>query len=254
MTRIVPLSALRDNYIWAVIEGQHCVVIDPGEAAPVLHFLKEHGLSLSAILLTHRHADHQDGVAGLLAHASVPVWGPSSTAMPRVTHPVSDHGEYRIDGFSASIQVLSVPGHTEEHIAYRWGNALFCGDTLFAAGCGRLLGGTAEQLYASLQKLASLPANTLVCCAHEYTLSNLAFAEAVEPNNLQTKARRTSCNALRQEGRPTLPSSLSEELATNPFLRCSEADVRQAAEIQAGHALHEPLAVFTVLRKWKDGF
>lgn len=249
---IVPLSALRDNYIWAICEAQRCVVVDPGEAAPVLRFLREQGLTLAAILLTHRHADHQGGVAELLSHQAVPVFGPRSAAMPQVTQPLTDQDEFRIAGFTSPLRVLGVPGHTEEHIAYLWDTALFCGDTLFAAGCGRLLGGTAAQLFFSLQMLAALPAKTRVYCTHEYTLSNLAFAAAVEPDSLQIKARRASCEALRAQGRPTLPSSLSEELQTNPFLRCTETEVRQTAETQTGHALHGPLEVFTALRKWKD--
>ncbi|MDP5239884.1 hydroxyacylglutathione hydrolase [Uliginosibacterium sp. 31-16] len=252
--RIVPLSALRDNYIWALIEGARCVVVDPGEAAPVLAFLAAEKLSLEAILLTHRHADHQGGVAELLAHRAVPVYGPASPAMPQVSQVLVDGQELALDGFSQPWRVLAVPGHTEEHIACLWNGALFCGDTLFAAGCGRLLGGTAPQLFASLQRLAALPAETRVYCAHEYTLSNLAFAAAVEPDNLQIKARRASCETLREEGRSTLPSSLAEERASNPFLRCTEPAVIAAAEKHAGHALRGPLEVFTALRQWKDSF
>ena len=252
--RIVALSALRDNYIWILIKDTRCMVVDPGEASPVLAFLAAEGLTLDAILLTHRHADHQGGVAALLAHSAVPVYGPASAAMPLVTRTVHEGESIHLANFGSPLQVLAVPGHTEEHIAYCWERALFCGDTLFAAGCGRLLGGTAAQLFASLQKLAALPADTQICCAHEYTLANLAFCAAVEPGNPQTEARRAACAVLREQGRPTLPSRLRDERATNSFLRCTEPAVIAAAEKHAGHALHGPLEVFTALRKWKDSF
>ncbi|MBS1210240.1 MAG: gloB [Proteobacteria bacterium] len=251
---IVAVSALRDNYIWVLCEGRHCVVVDPGEAAPVLGLLRTRDLELRAILLTHRHADHQGGTTELLAHTPVPVYGPVSPAMPGVTQGVGEGSEIVVPGLTMPFQVLAVPGHTEEHIAYLRGDALFCGDTLFAAGCGRLLGGTAAQLSASLQRLAALPARTRIYCAHEYTLANLAFAAAVEPANSQLQARRQHCEALRAAGQATIPSLLAEELATNPFLRCTDKRVVAAAEKQAGHALHGPVEVFTALRKWKDQF
>jgi len=251
---IVAVSALRDNYIWVLCEGRHCVVVDPGEASPILALLDARKLELSAILLTHRHADHQGGVGELLAHSLVPIYGPVSTAIPLVTHVTAGGSRITPPGLTTPLEVLAVPGHTEEHLAYLWGDALFCGDTLFAGGCGRLLGGTAAQLFASLQQLATLPASTQIYCAHEYTLSNLAFAAAVEPANPQITARRARCEALRARGLATVPSELAEELATNPFLRYAERDVMAAAEKQAGHALHGPLEVFTALRKWKDQF
>lgn len=252
--RIVPVSALRDNYIWAICAGSACVLVDPGEAAPAQRFLRQEGLRLSAILLTHRHADHQGGVAEFLQDATVPVFGPRSPAMPLVSHPLTGEETLQPEGFAQALKVLAVPGHTEEHLAYRWGQALFCGDTLFAGGCGRLLGGSAAQLFASLQRLAGLPADTLICCAHEYTLANLRFAAAIEADNPALIARRLRCEALRDRELPTLPATLADELATNPFLRCTEPAVIRAAENHAGHALHGPLEVFTALRAWKDVF
>lgn len=251
---IVAVSALRDNYIWAVVHDARCVLVDPGEAAPALQFLQARRLRLEAILLTHRHADHQGGVGELLALHGVPVFGPASTAMPLVTHPVADGASINISGFGQPVQALGVPGHTEEHLAYLWQKHLFCGDTLFGAGCGRLLGGSAKQLFASLQRLADLPTDTQVYCAHEYTLSNLAFAQAVEPDNPALAARLENCRRLRSNGAPTLPSNLLEELATNPFLRCEIPAVRNAAQISSGLLLDTPLAVFTALRTWKDHF
>jgi hydroxyacylglutathione hydrolase len=251
--RIVAVSALRDNYIWALCTETWCVLVDPGEAAPAQNFLQREKLMLAAILLTHRHADHQGGVAELLTRTAVPVYGPASPAMPLVTHTVGEGNEIHIESFPA-FRVLGVPGHTEEHLAYLAEDALFCGDTLFAAGCGRLLGGTAPQLFSSLQKLASLPGATQVYCTHEYTLANLSFAASVEPANPAIAARQAHCMQLRAEGQASLPSSLSEELHSNPFLRCAEPAVILAATRHTGHALHGPLEVFTALRKWKDSF
>lgn len=252
--RIVPVSALRDNYIWALCSQQHCALIDPGEAAPALTFLRQKNLQLSAILLTHRHQDHQGGVAELLKFKSVPVFGPESAAIPVIDHALSDLQSFCVPDLEIQINVIAVPGHTEEHVAYLWQDALFCGDTLFSAGCGRLLGGTAAQLFNSLEKLASLPETSRIFCSHEYTLANLRFASEVEPENQAIKARIDVCQRQRSLLTPSLPSTLGLELQINPFLRCSEPNVIQAAEKHAGHALHGPLEVFTVLRHWKDVF
>jgi len=252
--RIVPVSALRDNYIWALCSQQHCALIDPGEAKPALEFLQQENLQLSAILLTHRHQDHQGGVLELLKFKSVPVFGPESAAIPVIDHTLSDLQTFCVPGLDIQIKVIAVPGHTEEHIAYQWQDALFCGDTLFSAGCGRLLGGTAAQLFNSLEKLASLPETTRIFCSHEYTLANLHFASKVEPENPAIKTRIDACQSLRSLHTPSLPSTLDIELQTNPFLRCSQPSVIRAAEKHAGHALHGPLEVFTALRSWKDVF
>lgn len=252
---IVPLSALRDNYIWTLGHAGACVVVDPAEGSPVLAHLDATGQKLVAILLTHRHADHVGGVAELIAACgTLPVYGPDSPQMRMVTNPVADGMCLTLPGFEESVEVWAVPGHTEEHLAYLCGAALFCGDTLFGAGCGRLLGGTATQLHASLTRISHLPPHTRIYCAHEYTLANLRFAQAVEPGNMTISERIQSCEALRQEGNPTLPSVLAQELETNPFLRCNIPAVRQAAQQQAGVKLDSELAVFTALRAWKDHF
>lgn len=251
--QIVPLSAFRDNYIWALVANGQCVVVDPGEAAPVSRFLAAEGLHLAAILITHRHNDHVGGVAELRQTWPVPVFGPAPIAV--VTHAVGDADEIALPGVGGSVSVMAVPGHVEEHIAFRYGTHLFCGDTLFAAGCGRLLGSsTASDLFDSLQRIAALPDDTRVCCAHEYTMSNLRFAQAVEPRNEALAGRVAACAALREKDQPTLPSLLKEERATKPFLRASHADVRHAAEQQSGKTLKTPVEVFAALRAWKDDF
>lgn len=252
--KIVPLSAFKDNYIWTLCTADLAVVVDPGDSAPVEAFLAESGRRLGAILLTHHHADHIGGVPALLDRHAVPVMGPADPRIPMVTHEVKDGDCFKLEGFADAFQVLAVPGHTESHIAFLHGNALFCGDTLFSAGCGRLLGGTAEQLHASLNRIAALPDDTLVCCTHEYTLSNLRFARAVEPANPAITARLAACEALRATSRPTLPVRLGDERGYNPFLRCSVATVKDAAQAETGMPLESPLAVFAALRRWKDGF
>jgi len=251
--QIVPLSAFRDNYIWALVSNGQCVVVDPGEAAPVSAFLAQQYLNLAAILITHRHNDHVGGVAELRESWPVPVFGPSSVAV--VTHAVGEGDTVDLPGVGGATAVIEVPGHTEEHIAFLYGQHLFCGDTLFAGGCGRLLGSsTAAQLHASLQRIATLPDNTLVYCAHEYTMSNLRFARAVEPDNPALLARVDTCSALREAGLPTVPSRLGDERATNPFLRVSRPEVRKAVERHVARPLPEPAAVFAELRAWKDIF
>jgi hydroxyacylglutathione hydrolase len=251
--QIVPLSAFRDNYIWALIAHGQCIVVDPGEAAPVSAFLTQQDLALSAILITHRHNDHIGGVAELRERWPIPVFGPASIGV--VTQAVAEGDEVELPGIGGTAAVITVPGHTEEHIAYLHGKYLFCGDTLFAGGCGRLLGSsTATELHASLQRIAILPGDTQICCAHEYTLSNLRFALAVEPGNPALLARTGTCAALREAGQPTVPSLLAEELATNPFLRARQSDVRRAAEQHAKAPLENPDAVFAALRAWKDTF
>lgn len=252
--QIIPLPAFRDNYIWLLRQDRLAVVVDPGDAAPVRRYLAEQGLSLAAILVTHHHPDHTGGVAELLTESPVPVFGPAGETIPGRSVAVQEGDVVRIPGIDVEFQVLDVPGHTAGHVAYFGGTTLFCGDTLFAAGCGRIFEGTPAQLHASLEKLAALPADTLVYCTHEYTLSNLAFAAAVEPGNHDLAERTARCQALRAEERPTVPFPLGAERLSNPFLRVNEPAVIARAEAEAGGPLSTPVAVFAALREWKNRF
>ncbi len=249
-----PLPALRDNYIWLLAQDGAALVVDPGEAAPVQRALRDQGLQLAAILVTHHHADHVGGVAELLRTHRVPVYGPRREAIAGVDQPLE--GGETLELLGLPFQVLAVPGHTAGHIAYHSAPAelLFCGDTLFGAGCGRLFEGSPAQMLASLDQLAALPEPTRVCCAHEYTLANLRFARTVEPGNAELGRRQLACETLRAQGRPTLPSSLGEELRTNPFLRSDAAAVRRAAQEHRDGAGASRLACFAAIRDWKDRF
>jgi len=248
------IPAFTDNYLWLLSRGDDAVVVDPGDATPVLRYLEQHKLKLSAILITHWHPDHIGGISALLQRFPVPVYGPRAEfgKIPQLTHLLDDNDHVTVLG--QTFDVLALPGHTLGHIAYYAGEQLFCGDTLFSAGCGRLFEGTPAQMHASLSRLAQLPQSTSVYCTHEYTLSNLAFAVAVEPNNEALLERLNSVRALRSQNKPSLPSTLAIELATNPFLRADIPDVIIAAEQQSDQALSSAEQVFTVLRRWKDGF
>ncbi|MBN9696333.1 MAG: hydroxyacylglutathione hydrolase [Zoogloea sp.] len=252
--QIIPLPAFRDNYIWLLRQDRLAVVVDPGDAAPVRRYLAEQGLSLAAILVTHHHPDHTGGIAELLTESPVPVFGPAGETIPGRSVAVQEGDAVRIPGIDVAFQVLDVPGHTAGHVAYFGDKTLFCGDTLFAAGCGRIFEGTPAQLHASLEKLAALPADTLVYCTHEYTLSNLAFAAAVEPDNPDLAERTARCQALRADERPTVPFPLGAERLSNPFLRVNEPAVIARAEAEAGAPLSTPVAVFAALREWKNRF
>lgn len=252
--KIIPIPAFQDNYIWLLSDGPNAVVVDPGDAEPVMRHLEDQGLSLTAILLTHHHADHVGGVAKLLSCRPVPVFGPLGSPYPGITHPLSDGERIAVPGLACELSVMAVPGHTLDHIAYYGDGRLFCGDTLFACGCGRLFEGSPEQMHVSLSRLAALPGPTEVYCTHEYTLSNQRFALAVEPDNLDLQQRHAADSARRDKGEATLPSSIELEHRTNPFLRASLESVRQAAEQHAGHPLPDACSVFATLRAWKDGF
>ncbi|MFQ5488333.1 MAG: hydroxyacylglutathione hydrolase [Gammaproteobacteria bacterium] len=250
----IPVTAFSDNYIWLVPgpDMPHSVaVVDPGDAAPVLDTLTRLALLPAAILVTHHHYDHVGGIQALRSRFDIPVYGPARGAIPGCEHRVSE-GDALTLGNGLSYTVLETPGHTLDHLAYYGGKALFCGDTLFAGGCGRLFEGSAQQMYRSLEKIRQLPGDTLIYCAHEYTLGNLRFASLVEPDNRALATRLADTLALRRQGQPTVPSTLALEKETNPFLRCHIPAVQQAAERFSGRSLATPEAVFTVIRYWKD--
>lgn len=256
---VLAVPAFNDNYLWLIHDGVHAAVVDPGDAAPILAALAAHHLTLTAILLTHRHPDHIGGVPDLLRHAEVPVFGPRNEPIAVITAPLAQGDLVSVPGMALQLSVLDVPGHTAGHIAYlyeapdvRW---LFSGDTLFAAGCGRLFDGTAAQLHASLNRLAALPDDTLVYCAHEYTLANLRFAAAVEPDNADVLRRIDADTAKRAAGLATVPTTIGLEKATNPFVRAGEpAIVAKLQQLGKLGSDTSPEASFTALRLWKNTF
>jgi len=256
MLSVKPVPAFRDNYIWLLTDSTstQVAVVDPGDASPVREYLRQHQLTLCAIIATHHHADHVGGIAALLDEVKVPVFGPATESIPGCTTPVKEGDRIRVPGLAVSLQVLEVPGHTAGHVAYHGHGMAFVGDTLFMAGCGRLFEGTAAQMHASLGRIAALPPDTQIYCAHEYTEANLKFARAVEPQNAAVVDRTADCRRRRAENLPTVPGPLAGELATNPFLRCHTPLVVRAAEQHCGHALNGPVETFAVIRQWKDYF
>ena len=254
MLEIHTIPAFSDNYFWLfhAAGDRQAWVVDPGDAAPVERALEAHELELAGIVITHHHSDHTGGVSQLAAAHGARVVGPASERIPQVVEQVREGDRVKVAG--AYFEVIEVPGHTLDHIAYHCAEeaVLFCGDTLFAGGCGRVFEGTAAQMQASLAKLAGLPDSTRIFCAHEYTLANLSFARLVEPDNAALAAREEAARALRAEGTPTVPSRLELERMTNPFLRWTAPGVLAAAERRCGSPVSDPAAVFAEIRGWKD--
>ena len=254
MLQVQPIRAFRDNYIWCVRDDVRAAVVDPGDAAPVMRYLTQENLELIAILNTHHHADHVGGNVELLRCSPVPVYGPKNEAIATVTQLVGEGDAVEISELGIKFSVIDIPGHTRGHVAYYGANILFCGDTLFGCGCGKLFEGSAQQMHASLSKLAALSEGTQVFCGHEYTLANIAFAKQVEPKNSDLLEREMRDREAIRAGRPTLPSTIAMEKATNPFLRCGERTVIEAATRNAGRALNDAVSVFAEIRTWKDNF
>lgn len=252
--QVTAVPAFADNYLWLIHDQQHAAVVDPGDAAPVEAALAALGLTLDAILLTHHHGDHAGGVPALLAQRKIPVFGPANEAIAGVSMPVSEGDWVRLPTLGLSLSVLDVPGHTAGHIAYVCDDPpwLFCGDTLFAGGCGRLFEGTPAQMTASLAKLAALPDDTRVYCAHEYTVSNLRFARAAEPNNTDLAERLLREEQRRARGEATVPSTIGLEKRTNPFLRYRETSVVSTLHTAGRLEGNDPIAAFAALREWKN--
>ena len=257
MLKIDPIPALTDNYIWLITEtdSRKGLVVDPGEAKPVLVRLRDEEIELVGILLTHHHWDHINGAAELAKQFNAPIYAPAADKIEVCTNPLVDNDQLNWPELNIELTVLAIPGHTLGHVAYFGNNSLFCGDTLFAAGCGRLFEGTAQQMYASLTRLKNLPLTTEIYCGHEYTVKNLQFAHLVEPYNRDVMHRLQKTMALREQNLPTLPSTLAMEFKTNPFLRCDLLSVKEAVRVHFKEKeLHSPVAVFAKLREWKDHF
>ncbi|HZN23105.1 MAG TPA: hydroxyacylglutathione hydrolase [Burkholderiales bacterium] len=251
---VVPVRAFSDNYVWTIRDDSQAVVVDPGDAAPVIDYLDRERLTLAAILNTHHHADHVGGNAALLRRWAVPVFGPNDARIPDVTQRLSDGDRITLPHFGVEFEVFDIPGHTRSHIAFHGGGMLFCGDTLFAVGCGRLFEGTPAQMHRSLQRLAELPDSTRVYCGHEYTLSNIRFARAAEPSNQALLELEKRAAAQRAQDLPTLPSDIGQEKATNPFLRVDEPQVVASASRYVGKSLSDPVSVLAAIREWKNNF
>jgi hydroxyacylglutathione hydrolase len=248
------VPAFKDNYLWVIENGGNAAVVDPGDAAPVQAFLEAQGLHLTAILATHHHSDHVGGLAELKARWRCPAWGPAGEAIAGIDHRLVEGDRVDVPGLGETFTILDVPGHTAGHIAYVNAEVAFVGDTLFACGCGRLFEGTPAQMSASLAKLAALPGTTRAYCAHEYTMANIRFAEAVEPGNPRLAERKARDAAKRARGEPTVPTTIAIERETNPFLRCDSPEVIASAQKHAGMPLAGPVAVFATIRAWKNSF
>lgn len=254
MINIHYVPIFQDNYIWLIIneELNQTIAVDPGDAMPLIHYLTERKLQLNAILITHHHFDHTNGIKTLTKHFPVNVYGPKHENIQGITHPVEEPDKLFFPFLSSPITVMNIPGHTLHHVAYHLPGLLFCGDTLFSAGCGRVFEGTIEQMFHSLQKIAALPNETKIFCAHEYTLQNLKFAQSVEPHNEKIRLKIKRVMAERQENKATLPTQIGDEKEINPFLRCHIKEVIERVNQHTGLTLNNPIDVFKYLREWKN--
>ncbi len=255
MYDIVAIPAFEDNYIWTIHNARHAVVVDPGDAAPVLSWLASHDVKLTGILCTHRHHDHVGGIEELRAVYNVPVYGRQHKKNPHITHDLRDGEKLDLEEFALSFDIMEVPGHIDDHIAYYSSGSgmLFCGDVLFGAGCGRNFEGSVNALHRSLQRIASLPPSTLAYCAHEYTASNLRFAWVCDPDNPDVADRIEKTARMRAAGQSTVPFTIGIELATNPFLRCKEPAILQSLK-RMGYDAADEESAFAALREWRDKF
>ena len=266
---ITPVKAYKDNYIWIILLphkyihpkkqciSQQIIIVDPGEAEPVLAFLKENAYTAAAVLITHKHADHCAGIADILSAYSsfdIPVFGPAFYKIPGVTHYLKERDKVTLENFGELFEVINIPGHTLEHIAYYGQGVLFCGDTLFTGGCGQIFEGTPVQMVNSLEKLMQYPDNTLIYCGHEYTKNNLKFAQLIEPDNIFLQERIIKTDQLLNKNLSTVPSTLISEKQTNPFLRCNAPSVIHAVEAHSGRKFSDSVQIFAYLREWKNNF
>lgn len=251
MLEILPIPAFEDNYIWLINDGKHAVIVDPGDATPAIKMLEQSQLVLDAILITHHHHDHIDGVHELLSKYNVPVFAPAKEVFDFPYTPVAEGDSVTLKHLDLKLDVIEIPGHTLGHIAYYSHPYLFCGDTLFSCGCGRLFEGTPQQLHRSLQRLAKLPEETMVFCTHEYTARNIDFALNVEPSNNALRLRQLQVKALRNTNKPSLPTTIKLELKTNPFLRCHIPAIQKAVGIDQPESI---LTVFTQLREMRNHY
>lgn len=258
MANVFPIKAFSDNYIWIIQSdtGPEIAVVDPGDAAPVIALIEDQGLKLTSILITHHHWDHTGGIAQLRQHyADIVVYGPAHDGIDTITHPLTEADRIYLDAQKLEFNILDIPGHTLGHIAYHNDTMLFSGDTLFACGCGRVFEGTQQQMYDSLEKLKNLSDTLNLYCGHEYTLNNLTFALAVEPNHPALTQRFSKVQSLIKAGQPSLPCTLKEEKLTNPFFRCDDQALAKACLNQNPQVdPSSPVSVFTALRQWKDNF